>query len=53
MKKQIPNCDLCLWRKEIYYIIIGNRSCCSAQAGRLAETVYNNKLCQKLFKEKD
>jgi hypothetical protein len=52
MEKQIPNCEICKWSSlKKYYLIIVLE--CNAQAGKEAKTVYNNKLCQKLFKEKD
>ena len=49
----IPNCAICRWMLSMPYAIIGSRFICAAQAGKPAESVYNNDECKLLFELKE
>jgi hypothetical protein len=49
MKKLIPNCAICKWVDRIGFAVIGTQLVCNAQADRMCNSVYNNKLCKQLF----
>lgn len=50
MKKQIPNCMICKWLS--YALTIFSMQC-GAQGLKLLSECYNNKMCKKLYEEKE
>lgn len=47
-QKQIPNCALCVWSKKDF-----GKIKCLAQGGADGYTIYNNKFCKKLYKNRE
>ena len=51
--QEIPNCAICAWHFIEYYAVLGKRDYCAAQGNIDLKEAYNNKMCQKLYVNKN